>query len=327
MRRREFIAGLAGAAAWPMVVRAQQAKLPVIGYIDGGARDSSIQQLFLNAFREGLNESGYVDGRNVAIEYRSAGGQYDRLSDLAADLVRRQVAVIFATGNAAAVAAKATNTTIPLVFSIGGDPVALGLVASLGRPNGTTTGVSFLSTALIAISVQMLREAAPNRPLIVALVNPNNPNAVADTEEAERAARSFGMPIRVIHASSLREIDAAFTALEGLGSALLFIEGDPFFASKVEQLVDYTARTSVPAIFNNYEFARIGGLMSYYTPITDAQRLGGTYAGRILKGEKPADLPVQQSVKVELVLNMKTAKAFGITFPLTLLGRADAVIE
>jgi putative tryptophan/tyrosine transport system substrate-binding protein len=332
LRRREFVTLLSRAAAmsstiWPLATRAQQRALPVIGYLTGGSSAASNYIKNLAAFRQGLGSIGYVEGQNVAIEYRNADSQNDRLPALAADLLRRQVALIYAGDNAAAVAAKAANTTIPIVFRIGGDPISLGLVASLNRPGGNMTGVSFLSTTTVAIRLQMLHEAVPKATVIGALVNPANPNAEPDTREAQEAARKLGLELHALHASSDQDIDAAFATLVQRRTGALFIDGDPFFGARLVQLAILSARHALPAIYATREFPDAGGLMSYGASNFDANRLGGVYAGRVLKGDKPADLPVQQAVKVELIINLKTAKALGLTFPLTLLGRADEVIE
>jgi putative ABC transport system substrate-binding protein len=253
--------------------------------------------------------------------------QNDRLPALAADLLRRQVALIYAGDVGAAVAAKAANTTIPIVFRTGVDPVSLGLVASLNRPDGNITGVSFLVTTTVAIRLQMLHEAVPKAAVVGALVNPTNPAAEPQTREAQEAARKLGLELHVLHASSDQDIDAAFATLVQRRAGALAIDGDPFFASRLVQLAILSARHTIPAIYPQRDFPDAGGLMSYGASNIDADRLAGVYAGRILKGDKPADLPVQQSVKVELIINLKTAKALGVDFPLTLLGRADEVIE
>jgi putative ABC transport system substrate-binding protein len=326
MRRREFIAWLGGAAAaWPIAARAQQRALPVIGYLRSSSAEGFEHELA--AFRQGLGSTGYVEGQNVAIDYRYADNHYDRLPALAADLVRRQVASIYAGENAAALAAKAANTTIPIVFRIGADPVNLSLVASLNRPGGNITGVSFLSTTTVAIRLQMLHEAAPNAAVIAALINPSNPNAEPNTRETQEAARKLGLDLHVLHASSDQDIDAAFATLVQRRAGALAIDGDVFFSGRIVQLASLAARHAIPAIYPSRDFPDAGGLMSYGTSNTDADRLAGVYVGRVLKGDKPADLPVQQAVKVELIINLKTAKALGITFPLMLLGRAEGVIE
>jgi putative ABC transport system substrate-binding protein len=326
MRRREFISLLGGAAAaWPYAALAQQPTMPVVGYLRSGSAAGSVKNLA--AFREGLGSIGYIEGRNVAIDYRYADFENDRLPALAADLIRRQVALIYAGDNPAALAAKAANTTIPIVFRMGGDPVSLGLVASLNRPGGNITGVSFLSTTTVAIRLQMLHEGVPKAAVIGALVNPTNPAAEPQTREAQEAARKLGLELHVLHASSDQDIDAAFATLVQRRAGALAIDGDTFFNTRMVQLAILSARHAMPAIYPTRVFPDAGGLMSYGASNIDADRLGGVYAGRILKGDKPTDLPVQQAVKVELIINMKTAKALGLTFPLTLLGRADEVIE
>jgi putative ABC transport system substrate-binding protein len=325
MRRREFIGLVGGAAAWPLAARAQQRPMPVIGYLKSGSAAGAVKNLA--AFRQGLGSTGYVEGQNVAIEYRYADNQYDRLPALAAELIGRQVALIYAGDNPASVAAKAANTTIPIVFRTGGDPVSMGLVASLNRPGGNITGVAFLSTTTQAIRLQMLHEAVPKAAVIGVLANPTNPNSEPNTREALEAARKLGLELHVLHASSDQDIDAAFATLVQLRAGALAIDGDTFFASRLVQLAILSARHAMPAIYTVRDFPDAGGLMSYGASNTDADRLGGVYAGRILKGDKPGDLPVQQAVKVELIINLKTAKALSVDFPLTLLGRADEVIE
>jgi putative tryptophan/tyrosine transport system substrate-binding protein len=329
MRRREFITLLGGVAAassvsWPLVARAQQRQaMPVVGYLRTGVGSTKV----LPAFRQGLASMGYVDGQNVAIDPRYADDHADRLPALASDLVHRQVAVIYAADNASAVAAKAATTTIPIVFRIGADPLGLGLVPSLNRPGGNITGVSFLSSTTTAIRVQMLHEAVLKATVIGVLVNPTNPNAEPDAKEAEEAASKLGLEFHVVQASNAQAIDAAFAALAERRVGALAIAGDGLFSNRIVQLAILSARHAIPAIYNTRDFPDAGGLMSYGASPFDADRLGGVYVGRILKGDKPADLPVQQSVKVELMLNLIAAKAFGVTFPLTLLGRADEVIE
>ena len=326
LKRREFIALLGGsAAAWPRAARAQQPAVPVVGYLNGESPDPVADNL--RALRQGLKDLDYVERQNVEFEYRWAENQYDRLPALAADLVRRQVSVIVASGNAAAMAAKAASSTIPIVFSIGGDPVKLGLVASLDRPGGNVTGVSFLSTTTAATRLQMLHEAVPKAAVIGALMNPSNPNAEPNTRETQEAARMLGLQLHVLNAGTDREIDAAFATLAQRHVGALVIDGDPFFSDRIEQLAALTLRHAIPAISTIRDFAGVGGLMTYDGSNAEANRLAGDYAGRILNGDKPADLPVQQSTKVELVINLKTAKALGLAFPLTLLDRADEVIE
>jgi putative tryptophan/tyrosine transport system substrate-binding protein len=327
MRRREFITLLGGAAAtWPLAANAQQQAMPVIGYLSSLSADTYAPRLA--AFHKGLGETGYVEGRNVAFEYRWAEGQYDRLPALAAELSRRQVAVIAALGgDAPAQAAKAATKTIPIVFAVTADPVGTGLVSSLNRPGGNLTGVSFLLNMIAAKLFEVLQEAVPKPGTIGLLVNPTGPESGATVTEVRAAAQALGHELLVANASSEREIDAAFATLAQRHIGALLVGNDVFFYSRREQIVALAARHAMPAIYNVREYAQAGGLMSYGTNVDDAQRLAGVYVGRILQGAKPADLPVQQAVKVELVLNMKTAKTLGITFPLSLLGRADEVIE
>jgi putative ABC transport system substrate-binding protein len=325
-RRRDFLTLLGGAtAAWPLAARAQQPALPVVGYLRDGSR-AAIPQ-FEAAFRRGLASMGFEEGRNVAIDYRYDEGASDRLAALAADLIRRQVAVIYAGNNAAAVAVKAATTTIPVVFRVGGDPVELGLVTSLSRPGGNLTGATFLGTATVAIRLQMLHEVVPGAAVVGLLVNPANPYSEANTREALEAARELGLKLQVVRARSDQDIDAAFATLVQQRAQALAIEGDPLFTGRRQQLAALMTRHVMPAIYTTRDFPDAGGLMSYGASAAEADRLGGIYVGRVLKGDKPADLPVQQSVKVELILNLIAAKVLGITFPLTLLGRADEVIE
>lgn len=324
MRRREFIAGL-GAAAWPLVARAQQATaMPVIGFLHSGS--SNLYARLVYAFRDGLNEAGYIEGRNTAIEYRWADGKYDRLPTFAADLVLRQVAVIVANSPAIP-AAKAATTTIPIIFQTGSDPVASGLVASLSRPGGNLTGVSTMNVELTPKRLELLRELVPTATAIALLVNPTNPNADIQSRDLKAAAVALRLQLHVLYASSERDFDTVFTTLAQLRVGGLVIAPDAFFISRSEQLAELTVRHALPAIFSYREFAAAGGLLSYGGSSTDQFRQAGIYAGRILKGERPADLPVQQVAKVELIVNLKTAKALGLTVPLPLLGRADEVIE
>src|SRR6266508_4162718 len=326
MKRREFVTLLGGAAlAWPAVARAQQAAMPVVGLLILPAPDEYAVQL--RAFRQGLGETGYVEGRNVAIEYRSADGQRDRLPPLAADLARRQVSVIAVSGVSAALAAKAATTTTPVVFMVGSDPVGSGLVASLNRPGGNLTGVSDLTVELGPKRLDLLHELVPAAGTVALLVNPTNPNVETATKDLQAAARTIGLKAHVLQASSERDFDAAFASLARLRAGALAISNDGLFNSRREQLAALTVRHAVPAIFQFREFAAAGGLMSYGGSLTDPYRQVGVYSGRILKGDKPADLPVQQATKVELFINMKTAKALGLTVPLPLLGRADEVFE
>jgi len=331
MRRRELITLLGGAAAapsllWPLTARAQQPAMPVIGFLSSGSQQFDVWRLA--AFRQGLNETGYVEGRNVASEFRWANDQYDRLPALAAELVRRQVAVIVAVGGpAAALAAKAASTTVPIVFAMAGDPVKLGLVASVNRPGGNVTGTSTVFSSVVAKQFEVLHEVAPKATVIGCLVNPINPNAETGTREAQEAARILGLKLHVVNASTDREIDMAFATLDQERVGALVVVTDPLFNSRPDQLAALAAHHAVPAIYPYREFAAAGGLMSYGSNLTEPWRVAGAYAGRILKGEKPADLPVQQSTKVTLAINLKTAKSLGLTVPLTLLGRADEVIE
>jgi putative ABC transport system substrate-binding protein len=325
IRRRELIVALGSATAvWPLVTRAQQMATPVVGFLNTRAR-SDDPQLFA-AFHQGLKEAGYIEGQNVAIEYRFAENQYDRLPALAADLVHRQPAVIFANGPAAVVA-KAATTTIPIVFFTALDPVAVGIVASLNHPGGNVTGVTTLGVEVGSKRLELLHELIPTAIIVAALVNPDYAVAETQSKDLRAAARILGLEMHILNASSERDFDTAFAALVQLRAGALVISADPFFTSRSEQLAALTVRDAVPTIFQYREFAAAGGLMSYGTSNVEAYRLTGVYTGRILKGEKPADLPVQQATKVELFLNLKTAKALGITVPITLLGRADEVIE
>jgi putative ABC transport system substrate-binding protein len=325
LKRRDFITLAGGAAvAWPLAAHAQQPAMPVIGFLDAASLETEVRGLA--EFRKGLSEIGYVEGQNVMIEYRSAEGQADRLPALVADVVRRRVAVIATMGNNAAVATKSSVTTIPIVFTVGGDPIKMGLVDSLNRPGGNITGVSFLSSDLVAKMLEALHELMPKAARIAMLVNPTNQNAASDTKEAEVAARTRGLQLQVLNASNAREIDDAFALLVEQRAALL-IEGDSFFIGRMKQFVVLTARHAIPAIFQGRDFPDAGGLMSYGANRSDALRLVGGYTGRILKGERPGDLPVQLATKLELVVNLYTAKALGLEIPPTLLARADEVIE
>ncbi len=324
MRRRTFIAGLGGVAAWPMAARGQD--MPVIGLL--GSESPEFDAFRVNAFRQGLSETGYVEGRNVVFEYHWAGHHFDRLPALAARLVDHQVAVIAGIGTTpAAVAAKAATKTIPVVFAVGGDPIKLGLVESLNRPGGNITGVSFLVSLMAAKRLEVLHEIVPGAALIGFLVNPNSPNAEADTKDAIQAAEAIGSKIIVTAVNAESGMDAAVAALVQQHVGALSFGPDQLFFDHREQLVTLAARNALPTIYPLREFADAGGLMSYGTSISEAFRHVGVYAGRILKGEKPGNLPVEQAVKVELIINLKTAKALGLTIPLSLLGRADEVIE
>jgi putative ABC transport system substrate-binding protein len=323
MKRREFVAGLAGAVAWPLAARAQQ-PMPVIGFLSSAAPDRDAGRL--RAFRQGLSETGYVEGQNVAIEYRWAEEKNDRLPALAADLVRRQVTVIVAN-NPAALPAKAATTTIPIVFTIGFDPVAAGLVASLNRPGGNLTGVTSLNLELGLKRLELMHEIVPGASIMAFLVNPTSPSADTQLRDLQAPARTMGRQLHVLHASTERDFETAFATLVQLRAGGLVIGPDAFFNSRSEQLATLAVRHAVPAIFQFRAFAAAGGLVSYGGSLAELNRQSGVYTGRILKGEKPAELPVQQSTKVELIINLKTAKALGITVPDHLLRRADEVIE
>lgn len=325
MRRREFIALIGGtAAAWPLAAGAQQTAMPVVGHLFAGSPGAS----FLPEFRKGLSEMGFVEGRNVAIENRWAEGRNDRLPELAAELVRLRVAVIFTAGGAvAAVAGKAATTTIPIVFNIGDDPVQAGLVASFNRPGGNVTGISFMNAQLTAKRLGLLHELLPAATRFAMLVDPSNPNVASVTADAQAAASTFGGQTEVFAASTNDEIDAAFASLVQKRADALLIAAGPLFVNRRAQLATLAARYAVPAIHFSREFVEAAGLMSYGSSIADTTRQAGIYVGRILNGEKPADLPVMQPSKFELVINLQTAKVLGIVIPTSLLARADEVIE
>ena len=326
MRRREFITAFgSAAAAWPLAARAQQPARPAVGILNGGSADGYAPMLA--AFREGLKETGYVEGQNVEIEYRWANGQYDRLTGLADDLVRRQVSVI-AANTPANLVAKAATSTIPIVFTTGGDPVQLGLVASLDHPGGNVTGVTQLSAEVAPKRVELAHELVPKATVFALLVNPTN-SAQTDilTKASQAAAETLGLKLDILHASTAAELDDAFAAFLHMQAGALVMGTDSFFSGQSENLAALALRHAVPAIYEYRPFVAAGGLASYGGSITDSYRLAGVYTGRILKGVKPADLPVQQSTKVELLINLRTAKTLGLTLPLSLLGRADEVIE
>jgi putative ABC transport system substrate-binding protein len=328
MKRREFIALLGGAAvAWPLAARAQQAAMPVVGLLDPRSPDGLADRL--RGFRQGLNEAGFVDGQNATIEYRWAENQMDRLPKLADDLVRRRVAVIATPGGPAATfAAKAATTTIPIVFNVAEDPVRLGLVASLARPGGNLTGVNFFAGELMAKRLELLRELVPAATRVAVLVNPDNPTIVDSTlRDLEPAARAIGLQIQVVNASTMREINEAFAKFARERPDALLVGLDPFFISRRIQLVHLATRGAIPASYHARDFVEVGGLMSYGANIVDAWRQAGSYAGRVLKGTKPADLPVLQSTKFELVINAQTATMLGLSVPDKLLVAADEVIE
>jgi putative ABC transport system substrate-binding protein len=326
LERREFITLLGGAAAWPLAARGQQAAIPVIGLLDPRSPDTTADRL--RGFRQGLKDTGYVESENVTIVYRWAENQIDRLPDLAADLVRRQVAVIVAPNTISTLAAKAVTTTIPILFLVGEDPVGLGLVTSLARPGGNLTGINLFSGELTAKRLELLREMVSGAARIAVLVNPASGRVTETTlRDVQSAGRAMGLQIQVLDASTIREIDAAFATFVRERPDAVFVGLDVFFNGRRAQLVNLASRHAVPATFANRDFAEIGGLMSYGSNIADAWRQLGVYTGHILKGAKPADLPVVQATKFELVINASTARMLGLTVPQTLLVAADEVIE
>jgi putative ABC transport system substrate-binding protein len=326
MNRRDLISLLGGTAAWPRMARAQQAAVPVIGFLNPGSPAEWAH--LVAAFKDGLADVGYIEGRNVAIEYRWGGDRYDRLPEMAADLVRRQVSLTFtAGGEGTALAAKGATSSIPIVFVNGTDPVAAGLVSNLSRPDGNLTGVHVLTTLLSAKRQELLHELVPSAAAVAMLVNPSAAQNRSELGEVQAAADKIGQQVRFLNANNDDEIDAAFATLVEKRIAGLLVQGDVFFTSRRMQLVLLTTRHAIPTVFPWPEFVTAGGLMSYGASLQAGYRLAGTYAGRILKGAKPADLPVQQATKVELVINLKAAKVLGLTIPLPLLGRADEVIE
>jgi putative tryptophan/tyrosine transport system substrate-binding protein len=325
MRRREFITFLGGVATWPLAARAQQPAMPVVGFLYPTSPDTVPDRV--RGFRQGLKDVGFAEGENVAIEYRSADGQFDRLPALAAELVGRQVAVIAAGNQASALAAKAATTTIPIVFVVAEDPVRLGLVASLARPGGNLTGINFFNGEVTAKQLELLRELVPGATRVAVLVNPANPATETTLRDVEPAARAIGLQLEVLKAGTSREIDAAFATFVRERPDALFVGGDSFFNSRRVQFANAASRHTIPATYSQREFTEVGGLISYGGNPTDAHRQVGVYAGRILKGAKPADLPVVQSTKLELVINAQTARTIGLTVPASLLAIADEVIE
>jgi len=328
MRRREFITLLGGAAVvWPLTARAQQPAMPVVGFIRDGSADGSAR--FVAAFRKGLNENGYVDGQNVTVEYHWLEGQYDRLPALITDLVRRQVAVIATPGfTPAALAAKAATATIPIVFGVTQDPVQLGLVASLARPGGNATGINFFANEVVAKRLRLLHDSVPKAVRVALLINPaNGPSAESTLRAVQEAAPTIGLQIQILNASTIGEIDAAFATLAHERPDALFVAGDAFFTSRRVQFATLTTRDRIPAAYGQRDFVAAGGLMSYGTDLADMFHQVGVYTGSILKGAKPADLPVLQSTKFEFVINLQTARTLGIEVPPGVLSIADEVIE
>jgi putative ABC transport system substrate-binding protein len=325
MRRREFLSLVGGTlAVWPVTARAQQS-IPIVGFLNSGS--AQIQKLASDAYRHGLEETGFVEDKNVLIEYRWADGQYDRLPELCADLIKRRVAVIMAGGPPAAHASKKATSTIPIVFTSGDDPVQVGLVASINRPGGNLTGVHVFFVELEAKKLGLLREIVPQGRVIAALVNSSRATAKSQIAELQAASKKFGQQIQVVHAESERELESAFSAMAQIKAAGLVVAADPFFNAAREKIVLLAARYAIPAVYEQRGFATAGGLMSYGTSLIDAYRQAGIYTGRILKGEKPAEMPVIQSAKFEFVLNLKTARALGLTIPPGLASIVDEVIE
>jgi putative ABC transport system substrate-binding protein len=326
VRRREFITLLGGAAAWPLAARAQQPAMPVVGVLS--PRSPAVDAPLIAVIRQGLNDTGFFEGRNITLDYRWADGQYDRLAALATDLVRRQVAVIVAPGGEiSALAAKTATASIPIVFLVGSDPVRSGLVPSLNRPGGNITGVSSFIFDLEPKRLGLMRELRPNAATIAVLVNPNSPNAEMQVNDIQIAARNVGQQVDILNASTIREIDAAFARIAQMRVDALLVAADPVFFNRASQLVVLATRHAIPALYSRREFVAVGGLMSYGPTADETYRTAGVYAGRILKGEKPGDLPIQLPTKFELVINLSTARALGLDVPATLLAHADEVIE
>jgi putative ABC transport system substrate-binding protein len=326
MRRREFIAGLGGAAAWPVVPRAQQPAVPVIGWLSG--RTAEADDFFLLAFRQARSMQGFVEGRNVTIEFRWADGEYGRLPSLAEDLVRRRVSVIVTVGGtSAALAAKAATTSIPIVFAIGSDPVRIGLVSSYSRPGSNATGITDLLSSLGSKRLGLLNDVVPHARTIAVLTNPNNPATTMDVKDTEEAARTLGKRIEIFNASAERDLDDVFARFEQARPSALLLIADTFFLTRARQIIDAAARLAIPTLYMRREYAVAGGLMSYGSNAEEGYRALADYVGRILRGAKPGDLPVQQPTKFELVINLRTAKALGITLPQSILLSADQVIE
>src|SRR5262245_52524028 len=324
--RRAFIAALGVTAAWPLVARAQQPKIPVIGFLHGGSADAANGPL-IKPFREGLAEFGYIEGRNLTIEFRWAEGHYDRLAEFAADLVRLQVTVIAAFTPPAAQAAKAATATIPIVFESGNDPIKAGLVASFNRPGGNATGINILVEELLGKRLALLHEMVPTASVIAAILNSQTPAYETQSRDLQAASHILGEEIRILNASTEQDVDRAFTEAIQMGAGAVLVGSDPFLAGRIEQMVALAARYSVPAIYARHEFVKAGGLISYEIDFPDAYRQSGIYVGRILKGEKPSELPVVRPTKFELVINLKTAKRLGLTVPSSVLAIADEVVE
>jgi putative tryptophan/tyrosine transport system substrate-binding protein len=327
IQRREFITLLGGVAVvWPLAARAQQPTMPVIGFLSRGNPESEPEGMV--SFHQGLRETGFVEGQNLAIDYRWAGDQEDLLLALTADLVRRKVAVIYATGGSSvALVAKAATTTIPIVFTTGGDPIKLGLVGSLNRPGGNVTGITFFANVLAAKRLGLLHELVPSAATIAVIMNPTNANADLDLDQTQTAARALALQLQLLRATNEREIDAAFAVIAQKPPGAIFVAADAYFTSRRNQITAHVARLRMPAIYPRREYVVAGGLISYATQALDANRLAGNYVGRILKGDKAGDLPVQQPTKIELVINLQTARALGIEVPPGVLSIADEVIE